>query len=168
MTVRVRRGREQLAHTGERVAPLNGVAPFRFEVGTDRDWFYGDTPGEMLAAVVGGYPLKESWQEQLRARIRHALIVATNVQGQLLAAAAGQSLGKDAQEVLRQAPHRVTAPRWDAPVALVLLDVHYRPFGAQGPPEAVNGPLWWLRPSEEYVYLQSLAEMGQLTLAEHP
>lgn len=169
MLVTVRPGQERRAHNGELVAPLRDGVPFRLEAATDRGWLYADTPGELLAALIDGYDPAATRAARVRARVAHALVLATQLQGELLAAAerAGDVLAEAARQVLEQAPYPVTAPAWDADVALVLLDVHYRPFTDLPPPQADRAPIRWLRPSGEWDYLMSMAEAGRLRLSEH-
>lgn len=169
MFVMVRPGEEKRAHNGALVAPLQNGAPFRLEVVTEQGWCYADTPGEALAAVIAGYDPSADRLARVRARTGHALVTATQLQGELLAAAqaGGEVLDESARAVLQEAPYPVTAPLWDAAVPLVLLDVHYRPFTDLPAPIAAAAPLRWLRPSGEWDYLVSLAEAGRLRLAEH-
>lgn len=169
MFVRVQPGQEVRAHNGALVAPLRDGVPYRFEVVTERGWCYADSPGEALAAVIAGYDPDADGMARVRARTAHALVTATQLQGELLAAAQGGGyvLDEAARAVLSEAPYPVTAAVWDAAVPLVLLDVHYRPFTDLPAPVAAAAPLRWLRPSGEWDYLLSLAEAGRLRLAEH-
>lgn len=168
MFVRVRPGAEVRAHNGQLVAPLHeDGSPYRLEAATDRGWIYADRPGGLLAALIEGYDPAGDRFDRVRARTGHALVVATQLQGELLAGRSGPVLDEEACRVLEQAPYPVTVAVWDAAAELVLLDVHYRPFTALSPPLAVRGAIRWLRPSGEWDYLVSLAEAGRIRLAEH-
>ena len=122
----------------------------------------GDEPVDLLQALIDDYPTEEN--QRLAARLGHAVDARLRLTARLLADNRGPAPTAEQLETL-------TGSAWQGPeisvwrcsVSLVLLDVWYEPFTSLPRP---SGSIVWLRPSRELSYLRSLAETGEIELAQ--
>lgn len=144
---------------------------------------YADTPEELLGLLIPGY-LDLSPQEQQVARIRLAISVQVATQARINAEAdpdAWDALSDAEKEVLQGS--RLQQPRgwgdadgmgdvWDSEVVLVLVETGYAPYSEVDRPisgiaDVVNPPnILWLRPVDDWDFLESLAAAGFIDLFE--
>jgi hypothetical protein len=61
-----------------------------------------------------------------------------------------------------------TARQWDCVAPLVLIDIHYLPYGFNTAPLARDGMTVWLRPTDEKSYLHSLADLWSMLAGCRP
>jgi hypothetical protein len=118
----------------------------------------------VLGELISGY-LELDHRGRRLARVAHAGRIHDELHRHLLERAALEQVPLAAAErrTLR-APYWLipTTPQWDGATPLVLLDIHYRPFGFNGSPVARDGMIVWLRPTCEDAYLHSLADLWSL------
>lgn len=160
-------------HSGEVVAPLGpSGAPLRWELREPGRRVYAEAGDDLLAHLIRDYPGAASPGERsadletarTRSRIRHAGGVRNQLAAAYLAAGGAQLSAQARATVLADAWHPVTlAEPWLEQVALVVLDVAYRPH-TQCP--APSGNVVCLCPSSTDNYLRSLAASGWCALAE--
>ena len=151
--------------------------PARLEMvwdgGRRRAW--ADTPADLLEVLVPGYA-GSSDSEKVRRRLEHALVAQVAVQSRLVAADL-VALGEcDAWEraFLLGPRHDPPAPDvWMCQIPLVLVDAFYRPFSPERlAPLTADGDvrepagIVWLRPTDEWDYLLSLAAAGFVALGQ--
>lgn len=120
---------------------------------------YGETASDLLSVLLGEAYADAPADERLRLRAEHAVQVASDVQGRMVA----RGVHPACKQTL-SAPKDVPVPvsTWSSPVPLVLVDLVYAPH-TQTP--APTGRVMWLRPSGEVEYVQSLADAGLLEFA---
>jgi hypothetical protein len=125
---------------------------------------YAHSVTELLAALMPGYTDATAAKAD-DLRLRHALDTQVHLQAQLCSAGELKSCTPADRELL--VGSRATPPEideWHAPVPLVLIDTFYEPHQRRSLP---SGNLLWLRPRDETSYLQSLHDIGIVTVAEH-
>lgn len=122
----------------------------------------GEEPADLLKVLIDGYP--SEGDQRLAARLAHAAAVSTRLTARFLAANGGPAPTPEQVAILTgSAWHAPEIPTWRHSVSLVLLDVWYAPFTTAPQP---TGSIVWLRPSRELSYLRSLAEAGEIELAQ--
>lgn len=166
------------SHTGELVAPTRpDGGPWRFDLRRrDATHVLADDPEDLLEAMLPGY-LARARVDRFRARVEHAVVVATQLRAEHLAQAraGGVELAPaERDEMLRSPRQPAGVDVWGSPVPLVLLAVHYRPYTDLDAPTSALDPgavdprnLRWLRPGHPEAYLRSLAVAGAISLAVH-
>lgn len=143
---------------------------YRFELAHSdgRTRTYGDEPAELLAALLPGYadPDRDAGARTAQ-RVEHAVRIQTRTQAALNIEYGFGGCAEDKRDILladRSVPPEVVL--WAALVPLVLVDAHYAPCADRRRPAAeAPGVLIWLRPSDEWQYLVSLAEIGAVMLS---
>ncbi|MFD7161343.1 hypothetical protein ACFV9C_42625 [Kribbella sp. NPDC059898] len=149
-------------HSGHPVAPPHPQAlTWAYELVEPAGRVYGIDADAILAAVIDDYQTADPEHEKAAARARHAHATALILTAQHRADHQGTVI--DAQVTTLRTPtsRPVTAPLWDCPVPLVLVDVVYAPFTSATAP---IGNVRWLHSRDADSYLQSLCEVGAVTL----
>lgn len=144
---------------------------------------YADTPAELLGLLIPGYESLGE-QDQTVARIKHAVRVQVSLQAEInqgVDPAVWAALSDEEREVLNgprfEQPHGWSedsefGDTWDSDIPLLLVETGYEPWTARPKPisgiaDVTNPPnIVWLRPQEEWEFLQSLAVAGEIVLQE--
>lgn len=161
---------------GEVEAPLrDGRTPYRFEMTFDDGKYraYADDAEALLGCLIRGYDQMAA-QQRMAARLHLAVRTQTTVQAAINTHFGLDEVTPEEYAVLqatRATPPDVT--EWNSHVPLVLVDTFYQPFGTL--PVPMSAPvetgefdnLMWLRPSDPYDFLTSLAELGLISLFAH-
>lgn len=159
------------ARAAAAAAPLRADGtPYRFEMihasRTRRS--YADEPAELVTALIPGYPGEHDPVAAAVARIRHAVHIQIVAQAAINVELGFEGCTPEQRALL--CGDRTVAPtptRWAAPVPLVLVDCFYAPVSELPRPIAeAPGELRWLRPSTDWDYLRSLADLGVVDLSE--
>ena len=159
--------------------------PFAMYFDGDKYIGYADTPPELLALLIEGYADLDVQDAQV-ARIRLAINAQVAVQARINADAMAvpgvwEALTEVEQSILNgprfEQPHgwgdaEGMGDVWDAEVVLVLVEAGYAPYVEVDKPisgiaDVLNPPnLLWLRPVDEWEFLDSLASAGYIQLFE--
>lgn len=171
-------------------APLSPVHedgtryPYAMHFDGDKFIGYADTPGELLDILIDGYASLEPQDAQV-ARIRLAIAAQVAVQAQInadaMASGAWEALSEGEQALLNgprfEQPHgwgdaEGMGDVWESEIPLVLVETGYAPWGDVDKPisgiaDVLNPPnIIWLRPVDEWEFLESLATTGFISLFE--
>lgn len=158
--------------------------PYAMHFDGDKFIGYADTPTELLGILIEGYEELESQDAQV-ARIRLAISAQVAAQAQInadaMATGAWESLSESEQALLNgprfEQPHGWGDPNemgdvWDSKIPLVLVETGYAPYGEVDKPisgiaDVLNPPnIFWLRPVDEWEFLQSLHHTGFISVFE--
>lgn len=186
MSVEVIRNSRQ----GDEEAPLSPLHedgtryPYAMRFDGGKYLGYADSPAELLGLLIDGYEDLEPQAQQV-ARIRLAVRVQVVTQGLINA-----NTEPEVWEALSEAERAVlNGPRFEQPhgwggddpmgdvwesaeVPLVLVETGYAPYTdiekpISGVADVLNPPnMIWLRPVEEWEFLESLANTGHIDLFE--
>lgn len=145
---------------------------------------FADTPAELLGLLIPGYAEKDP-QEQQVARITLAVGAQVAVQALINAESdpdVWEALSDAERTVLNgprfEQPHGWSDPEdplgdvWESEVVLVLVETGYAPYTdfdkpISGVADVLNPPnMLWLRPIDEWEFLESLADAGYISVFE--
>jgi len=114
-----------------------------------------------LERLIAGYDCLDERSRRI-ARVSHAGQLHDELHAYFLARAAAESIPVAPEEDALLVKPWWWIPsmrRWNGTMPLVLLDIHYAPFGFRGCPVAGEGVIVWLRPTTEDAYLYSIADL---------
>jgi hypothetical protein len=153
----------------------NDGSRYRFEMICEqgRSRAYADTAVDLLDVLMPGYgALPED--ERIKARVEYATGLLAPMQATILQNHDQSQISDEDKAVLLQPRYEpVQVEEWSSEVPLVLLDVHYQPFGDVPAPmsmlEDVVNPrnIVWIRASDEFEMLLSLNRVGFISLGEN-
>lgn len=168
------------------VSPLHGDGsryPYAMHFDGAKYVGFADTPAELLGLLIPDYETLDPQEAQI-ARIRLAIGAQVSVQARINAEADPAALAalSDAEREVLNGP-RFEQPHgwgdadgmgdvWDSEIPLVLVDTGYAPYTDLDKPisgiaDVLNPPnIIWLRPVDEWEFLESLANAGFIDLFE--
>lgn len=157
--------------------------PFRMVYDRGERIGYADTPVDLMDLLIPGYAALNE-QDQAVARIRHAVRVQVALQAEINA-----NVDPEEWAALSDVERKVlNGPRfeqpigwsedaefgdvWESEIPLILVETGYEPWLARPKPvsgiaDVINPPnIVWLRPQDEWEFLQSLSLAGDIVLQE--
>ncbi len=150
--------------------------PWKYALTRGPQTILADSPTVLLGHLIEGYdeiPDDEEGDDQaLVSRVEQAVLVCSMVQAMLCADATAEgnfNPENESEATLTALLGDRTIPvlnidKWEHPVPLVVLTTDYAPYSTHAPPA---GNVMWIDPSDEAIFLQSLAGLGIINLYVH-
>ena len=150
--------------------------PWKYALLRGEQTILADEPGTLLGYLIDGYDDipddEEGDEEALVMRVEQAVLICSTIQAMLCADATSEGKfnpAEESEETLTALLGDRTIPvlhvaEWTHEVPLVVLTTDYAPYTTHTPP---GGNVWWLDPSDEAIFLQSLSTHGLIQLYVH-